>query len=136
MEWYLKVVRDNYANFEGRARRKEFWMFTLIHVLISIVIGVIQWMIGIDFILTAIYGLAVLVPGLAVAARRFQDIGKPKTWAGLIVAMIIINFIPFVGWLIAFIIAIVLIFFFVQEGDQGPNEYGPDPKAAVINQPV
>jgi len=136
MEWYLKVVRDNYVNFEGRARRKEFWMFTLIHVLILIVIGVIQWMIGIDFILSTIYGLAVFIPALAVTARRLQDTGKSKVWLGLVLAVIVLNFIPFIGWLIALPIAIVLIIFLAKEGDQGPNEYGPDPKGGMANQPV
>lgn len=122
MEWYLKVVRDNYANFEGRARRKEFWMFALFNLIIAIGINIIQWIIGFDFFLSLIYSLAIIIPSIAVGVRRLQDIGK--SWVFLL-----IGFIPILG-------ALVLIYFFVQEGDQGPNEYGPDPKAGVASQPV
>lgn len=122
MEWYLKVVRDNYVNFEGRARRKEFWMFALFNFLIAVGINLVAWVIDIFSILSFIYGLAVLLPGLAVGVRRLQDIGK--SWMYLLIGLI-----PFLG-------ALILIYFFVQEGDQGPNEYGPDPKGGMANQPV
>ena len=74
MEWYLKVVRDNYANFNGRARRKEYWMFVLINVLISIALGVIDAVTGI-FMIQNIYSLAVFVPSIAVGVRRLHDVG-------------------------------------------------------------
>lgn len=122
MEWYLKVVRDNYVNFEGRARRKEFWMFALFNFLIAVGINLVAWVIDIFSIFSFIYGLAVLLPGLAVGVRRLQDIGK--SWMYLLIGLI-----PFLG-------ALILIYFFVQEGDQGPNEYGPDPKGGMVNQPV
>lgn len=131
MEWYLKVVRDNYANFNGRARRKEFWMFALINFLIAMGVGIVQWVLGIDYILSMIYSLAVFIPGLAVTARRLQDTGKSKVWLGIVIAMILISFIPFIGWLISLPIAIFLIIVLAKEGDQGPNEYGPDPKGEV-----
>lgn len=134
MEWYLKVVRDNYANFNGRARRKEYWMFLLIHFIINLVLGVIQWLLSIDYMLTTIYGLAVLLPILAVSSRRFHDIGKPSSWASLVVFLYVVKYIPLIGWFLTLPIAIILIYFFVQEGDQGPNEYGPDPKGEVAYQ--
>lgn len=113
-EWYLKVVRDNYANFSGRARRSEYWYFVLFNLIISIVLGIIDYVIGIE-LLGSIYSLAVFIPSLAVGIRRLHDVGK-SGWFTLIIL------IPIVG-------AIWLIVLYATEGDRGSNQYGPDPKA-------
>lgn len=115
IEWYKKVVFENYANFEGRARRKEYWMFFLANIIISFVLG---FVLGLVFALISpslaplvnIYSLAVLVPSIAVAIRRMHDIGKS-------------------GWYI--LIPIYNIILLATEGDKGTNEYGPDPKSNV-----
>ncbi|MBT8260230.1 MAG: DUF805 domain-containing protein [Flavobacteriaceae bacterium] len=123
MEWYLKVVRDNYANFEGRARRKEYWMFTLFNVLILIPLYILaiflmlQMDSSIGIVLYFIYALAILIPGLAVVVRRLHDINK-SGW------MILVSFIPFIG-------GIWLLVLMVTEGDAGSNQYGPDPKGSA-----
>ena len=106
IEWYKKVVLENYANFNGRARRAEYWWFTLANIIVSVVFQVIDSVIGMA-ILGTIYGLAVLVPGIAVAIRRMHDVGKS-------------------GWFI--LIPIYNLILACTEGDKGPNEYGPDPK--------
>ena len=106
MEWYLKVVRDNYANFNGRARRKEYWMFVLINVLISIALGVIDAVTGI-FMIQNIYSLAVCVPGIAVGVRRLHDVGKS-------------------GWFL--LIPIYNFILLVTDTNSGENSYGPSPK--------
>lgn len=116
IDWYLKVVRDNYANFSGRARRSEYWYFTLCNVIVAIVLFGLAFAVPALFFLYYIYALAVLIPGLAVAVRRLHDVGK-SGWFYFIVL------IPFVG-------AIWLLVLFFTEGDRGPNEYGPDPKGA------
>lgn len=108
MEWYLKVLK-NYANFNGRARRKEFWMFYLITTIISVVLGVIAGVINFP-LLSSIYSLAVLVPTIAVGVRRLHD-GNKSGWFILI---------PFYN-----------LYLFVIEGDKGANEYGEDPKGAT-----
>jgi uncharacterized membrane protein YhaH (DUF805 family) len=113
LEWYLKVVKENYANFEGRARRSEYWYFALVNIIISVILGVIDSVIGIS-VLGGIYSLAVLVPSIAVGVRRMHDIGKSGWY--LLVALI-----PIAG----FIWLLVLL---CKEGDTGPNEYGADPK--------
>ena len=69
MNWYLKVL-SQYADFNGRARRKEMWMFILINAVISIALGMIHSTVG------SIYQLAVLVPSIAVQIRRMHDVGK------------------------------------------------------------
>lgn len=106
IEWYKKVVLENYANFNGRARRAEYWWFFLANVIVSIVLQIIDSIIGMA-ILGTIYSLAVLLPGIAVAIRRMHDVGKS-------------------GWFI--LIPIYNLILACTEGDKGPNEYGPDPK--------
>ncbi|MGW0468814.1 DUF805 domain-containing protein [Streptomyces sp. NPDC003027] len=114
MNWYLDVLKK-YAVFSGRARRKEFWMFTLFNVLISIVLSVIDAALGIQ-LLSLIYTLAVLIPALAVSVRRLHDTGRSGWW-------ILIGLVPLVGF-------IILIVFYASEGNQTENAHGPNPKLA------
>jgi uncharacterized membrane protein YhaH (DUF805 family) len=105
MNYYLKVLKQ-YADFEGRARRSEYWFFALFSTIISIAISYIGLTMNAPVIGT-IYSLAVLVPSIAVAIRRMHDVDK-SGWYCLI---------PFYNIILAF-----------TEGTKGPNEYGPDPK--------
>lgn len=85
MKWYLLVMK-NYTKFTGRARRKEFWRFVLVNLIIQLVIQQIDKLLGLDYgsvnsksnggILSSIYSLVVFIPTLAVTVRRFHDIGK------------------------------------------------------------
>ncbi|NEB94120.1 DUF805 domain-containing protein [Streptomyces bauhiniae] len=114
MHWYVDVLKK-YAVFSGRARRQEYWMFTLFSLIISIVLTILDNALDINF-LAGIYALAVLVPSLAVGVRRLHDTSRSGWWLLLVL-------IPFVG-------AIVLIVFFAIEGKPEANEYGPNPKHA------
>ncbi len=121
MSWYLQALKK-YAVFSGRARRREYWFFVLFNIIVSIILGVVDVMAGMQTstgigILSAIYALAVLIPAIAVSVRRLHDINKTGWW-------ILIGFIPVVG-------AIVLIIFALLAGTAGDNDYGPDPKAAA-----
>ncbi len=122
MEWYLTVLRK-YAVFEGRARRKEYWMFVLINIIVLLVLSLVDSAAGLATddggvgLLGGLYALAVLIPTIAVAARRLHDTGRSAWW-------LLIALIPIIG-------AIVLIVFYVIEGDSGDNAYGPDPKATA-----
>jgi uncharacterized membrane protein YhaH (DUF805 family) len=123
MQWYLKVLRQ-YADFTGRARRTEYWMFVLFTAIIQIVLAVLDSLLGLAFmpgtgVLTMLYLLAVLLPSLGVSVRRLHDTGRSGWW-------VLIGLVPFLG-------AIVLIVFAALEGDRGPNAFGPDPKTAVGN---
>ncbi len=118
MEWYLKVLRQ-YADFKGRARRKEYWMFTLFNILFAVGAILIDYTVGTNFlagygIFYMLYALATFVPGLGVTVRRLHDVGK-SGW------MILVGLIPLIG-------AIWLLVLLVQEGDRGINRFGPDPK--------
>ncbi|MEJ5148126.1 MULTISPECIES: DUF805 domain-containing protein [unclassified Sphingobacterium] len=120
MEWFLKVVRDNYANFDGRARRKEYWMFALFNFIISCILGILAYIANVFYYLSIIVSLALIIPSIAVAVRRLHDINK-SGW------MILLCLIPFVNF--------YLIYLFFLEGDKGPNEYGQDPKADENDNP-
>ena len=120
-EYYTDVVIKKFFCFEGRARRKEFWMFILCNAIVAAILGALDSVIGVKIansigILVLIYDLAILLPSLGVCVRRLHDIGKSGWW-------VLISLIPLVG-------AIWLIVLFCKEGVKGDNEYGPDPKAA------
>ncbi|QMI03841.1 DUF805 domain-containing protein [Citrobacter sp. RHB25-C09] len=119
MNWYIDVLK-NYAVFNGRARRKEYWMFVLINMIVSIVLNVIQGVIGLEIPwISIIYMLGVLLPSIGVAIRRLHDTDRSGWW-------LLISFIPVVG-------TIVLIVFLCQNGTAGNNRFGADPKAGQIN---
>ena len=119
MEWYLKVLRQ-FSDFKGRARRKEYWMFTLINAIVALIAVTLDNVLGLaneDFLIGPIYMLyvlAMLLPSLAVSVRRLHDIGK-SGW------MMLISFIPIIG-------GIWLLILFVTDGQVGENEYGLNPK--------
>ncbi|WP_282072402.1 DUF805 domain-containing protein [Polaribacter atrinae] len=82
MNWYIKALKQ-YSDFKGRARRQEYWMFVLFNTIISIgfmfldkVLGTNYGDLGEDGYLETLYSLAVLIPYLAVTARRMHDVGK------------------------------------------------------------
>lgn len=105
MKWYLMVLKK-YAEFDGRARRKEYWMFFLINTLLSVALQLVGESMDFAF-LDGIYSLAVLVPSIAVGVRRMHDVGKS-------------------GWYI--LIPIYNLILAATNGDAGENEYGQDPK--------
>lgn len=113
MNWYLEVLKK-YAVFNGRARRKEYWMFVLFNVIIGFVLGFIEGLFGGPGIIGLLYSLAVLIPGIAVAVRRLHDTGRSGWW-------FLIAFVPIIG-------AIVLLVFMVQDSEPGQNQYGVNPK--------
>jgi uncharacterized membrane protein YhaH (DUF805 family) len=119
MQWYTDVLKK-YAVFSGRARRKEYWMFFLFNLVISVILSIVDSVAGTNGsgvgIISTIYSLAVLIPSLAVGVRRLHDTGRTGWW-------ILIALIPLIG-------TIVLIVFLATEGNAGDNQYGPDPKAA------
>ena len=130
MEWMLLPIK-RYADFSGRSRRKEYWMFVLLTVLIAIVFGTLALIgafVGTDNIAETgpgagfflallawlLVSLALLVPSIAVQVRRFHDQGR-SGWFCLL------NLIPSVG-------GIIVLVFMCMEGEQGDNAWGPDPK--------
>jgi uncharacterized membrane protein YhaH (DUF805 family) len=116
MNWYIKVLKQ-YADFSGRARRMEFWMFVLFNTIFAFAAFLIDlalmYAIGVGFIYP-LYILAVIVPSLAVQWRRLHDTGR-SGWYWLM------GFIPLAG-------PIILLVFYVMDSQPGANQYGPNPK--------
>ena len=129
MKWFLKVLR-HYADFSGRARRKEYWMFALFNIIFMPV-----WL----FLFTAVfafvnsdlpdfrivaaaynacssYGIVMLLPGLALAVRRMHDLGK-SGWT------LLVGLIPFIGGIWLFVLMLI-------DGEPGENRFGPNPKTS------
>lgn len=150
MEWMIMPLR-RYADFEGRSRRKEFWMFQLLNLLVAAVLAgpfFVSFLgatiasagdpaaeaslaednlaggLGLSMIglgLYGIYALAVLVPSIAVTVRRFHDRDMSGWWY---LGLTVGSIVPFVG----FLASIALFVFMVLPGTQGGNRFGPDPK--------
>lgn len=121
-----KACFSNYVTFSGRARRAEYWWFILATILVSLVLGVIDGLLGLggEFgLLSNIWSLAVFLPSLAAGARRLHDTDRSAWW-------LLIMLLPLIG-------VIVLIVFFAQKGTDGPNRFGADPlrgdRAAAFN---
>ena len=121
MNWYLKVLKQ-YADFSGRARRKEYWMFQLFDVIFMIVAMILDNVLGLGIAikgtgygpLFVLYVLARLIPALAVTVRRLHDVGK-SGW------MLFIGLIPLLG-------SIWLLVLMLTDSQQGTNKWGQNPK--------
>ena len=123
MNWYLKCLKQ-YIDFWGRARRKEYWMFTLWNVVIIMFLAALEaigteiesdsFVSYIPMVLYLLYGLFILIPSFTVSVRRLHDIGKSGWW-------ILIGLIPLIG-------SIILLVWYCREGQRCENEWGPDPK--------
>lgn len=113
IEAFKRVVFQSYAKFDGRSGRAEFWWFFLANLIVAVVLSALGRVSTVFIIVYAIYGLALIIPGLAVSIRRLHDINRSGWW-------VLIALIPLVG-------AIVLLVFHVKAGDPGSNVYGPEP---------
>jgi len=107
---------SNYVNFSGRAIRSEYWYWILFIILGDIVTGIIDWAIGAQ-VTTSLFGLATLLPNIAVAIRRLHDLDRTGWW-------ILLSLIPIVGW-------IILLIWYCTRGTDGSNRFGPNPLPAA-----
>lgn len=120
---YIDVITNKYAKFTGRARRREFWYFFLIHLITTVCLSAVaifnfetgSYSTGYTlWVINNLYLLFILIPFLAISVRRLQDSGN-SGW------LLLLGFIPILGFLI-------LIVFLVLDSQSGTNRYGPNPK--------
>ncbi len=121
MSWYIAVMKK-YAEFRGRARRREYWMFVLFNTIFLVAAMILDRLIfGIPIEnigpLYGIYALVVIIPGLAVSVRRLHDTGRSGWY-------FFINFIPLIG-------AIWFLVIMCQDSAPGENRYGSNPKESI-----
>jgi len=123
MKWYLKALKQ-YADFNGRARRKEYWMFYLFYTISVILAVILDNLLNLNFgntgtgLIYVLYNIAIFLPVTAVTVRRLHDVGK-SGW------MIFILLIPIIG-------AIWLLILLLTQGTPGENKYGINPKEISI----
>ena len=103
---------DHYFEFNGRASRSEFWWWVLFAILVSIAANILDAIIGAQ-IFSLLVSLGLFLPGLSMAIRRLHDTGRSGWW-------ILIGLIPIIGF-------IVLLIFYLEQGNPAQNEYGPPP---------
>jgi uncharacterized membrane protein YhaH (DUF805 family) len=120
MNYFLEAL-GKYAVFTGRARRSEYWYFVLFTCLIAFALAALGFAVAggqptLARYLVDFYSVLIFLPSLAVSVRRLHDIGMNGWWA-------LLNLVPFGG--------LVLLYFFCQDSQTGPNEYGPNPKEMV-----
>ncbi len=158
MRWYLTALK-NYAKFDGRARRKEFWYFSLFYVVFTFPVALIDALLPVALalpvsltfalallgtgILEVIYHLVHLVPAIAVGVRRLHDIGRSGYWI-LINGWVWVRLTPRTledegGWpylVVQFFVGgilggFILLWFWVKDSELGDNRYGPNPKGEI-----
>ncbi|ALV34321.1 DUF805 domain-containing protein [Streptomyces sp. CdTB01] len=119
MSWFIEALKK-YAEFSGRSRRKEYWMFALFVGIIDVILAIIPIASKTPalFALLGIFYLAILVPSLAVGVRRMHDTGRSGWW-------LLIGAVPFIG-------GIWLLVLTCLDSQPGPNQYGPNPKEAPV----
>lgn len=122
MRWYFEVLKK-YAVFSGRARRKEYWMYFLVNVIIAVILIFLDRATGLTGNsgiglgpLYGLYTLVCLIPSIAVAVRRLHDTNRSAWW-------LLLALVP--------LAALVLLVFACQDSERGENRYGPNPKAAA-----
>lgn len=122
MNWYLEALKK-YAVFRGRSRRKEYWYFFLINLIITFILLIVDKITGTYSLQTGIgllgslYSIAVFIPNISVTVRRLHDINRTGWW-------VLIALIPIIG-------AIVLLVFMVQDSTPDENRFGGNPKETV-----
>ncbi len=119
MNWYLMTIKQ-YFDFSGRARRKQYWFFTLINIILSLLLSSFDGLIGLFNVdaglglISGLYSLAILLPAIGVTVRRLHDTGRTGWW-------LLIGLIPLIG-------ALVLLYFLVSNGEEQTNRFGTNPK--------
>ncbi len=110
MDYFIGALKK-YADFNGRARRKEYWMFVLIYMVINVILAVL----GMD-IISMIVGLALLVPSISIGTRRLHDTGRSGWWQ-------LIYFVPLIG--------LIVMIVFLSQDSHDENDYGANPKSDI-----
>jgi len=138
--YYLKALNKTFTL--GRSRRKEYWYCSLVSFLIALALGLIGILTDsakVFEMLSNIYSLLMFIPNITLSIRRLHDIGK-SGWFMLFPCVVILGLMALVSLfnlngiiaamvgLAMIVVAIYFFLLFVRNGDDGPNQYGPDPK--------
>ena len=146
IETFRRTITEHYIDFQGRCARRDFWYYVLAYFVCYVLLAIVQNLFG-TRILTGLFGLALLLPGLGISVRRLHDIGRSGWWLliGVIpgfLAMVFsgialmsgsvgvgIGLMGLVG-IIGLAAMVLLIYWYAQPGTAGDNQYGPPPASA------
>lgn len=109
-KYFVNVLKTQYADFNGRATRSQYWYFAMFYFFIALILSVIDTIIFGGMALGGLLALATLVPNIAISIRRIHDLGKPWFW-------FLIAFVPFIG-------GIALLVWFCMPGEANDNQWG------------
>ena len=146
VETFRRTVTEHYVDFQGRCARREFWYYVLAYVVCYIILAIIQGIIGTS-LLTGLFSLALLLPGLGISVRRLHDIDRSGWWLliGVVPAVVggLLSVLAFMSgsvgfgfalmaliWLACLAAFALLIYWYVQPGTTGSNQFGPAPAGA------
>lgn len=122
MHWLINPIRNHYADLKGRAPRREYWMFMLMYIVLTVVVGFLiaisalflhEGIVITLAILLIIGMLALIIPSVAIQVRRLHDIGYSGWWY-------LIGFVPYIG-------GVVILVMSALPSEAGANQYGPNP---------
>jgi uncharacterized membrane protein YhaH (DUF805 family) len=116
MNYFIDPLKK-YTDFRTRTARKEFWMFTLLNLIVAVIVSIIASILDLD-IIYYLYSIALIIPSIAIGVRRLHDTGRSGWWALIIL-------VPIIG-------AITIICFYLSDSSPGDNEYGPNPKGVAV----
>ena len=145
VEVFRRTITDHYIDFQGRCARREFWYYVLAYVVCYIILAVIQGIIG-TTLLTGLFSLGLLLPGLGISVRRLHDIDRSGWWLliGVVPAIVggVLSALAFMSgsvgfgfvlmgliWLACLAAFALLIYWYAQPGTAGDNQFGPAPAA-------
>ena len=151
VQYFKTVITEHYNDFDGRVSRRDYWTYIAVYVVLVIGLLIVTRVIGLR-VLVPLLQLALLMPSAAITARRLQDTGKSGqlVWLVIVPALVsnvvsllaaltfgalgfLLLFFPMLilVWLVAIASAVLMIYWCVQPGSEGPNEFGPPPQRAV-----
>jgi uncharacterized membrane protein YhaH (DUF805 family) len=145
---FVRIVRDHYFDFHGRVGRAEFWYFVLAYLVLALLAGLLSGLTGMP--LQLVYSLGLLLPAAGMGARRLQDVSRDGrlVWIPIIggfaaqvygtMAAVSFWLVGWFSWVLfgpllgiigiaVFVSWVVLLYFWIQPGDPGDNQYGPPP---------
>lgn len=143
IETFRRTVAEHYVDFQGRTARREFWYYILAYFVAYIVLAIVQSLFG-SRLLTGLYSLGLLLPGLGIAVRRLHDTGRSGWWLligvvpgfllAIMAAAALMGGATKSGFLYTILLPIIalgtlalLIYWYAQPGDPGDNQFGPAP---------
>jgi len=151
IQFFKTVVTQHYADFNGRVSRRDFWTYVAVYVALVIGVAIIAGILGLRLV-PPLLQLALLMPLAGMTARRLQDTGRNGQLVWILIIPVLVSnvvsllaflsfdplgfvllFFPLLGLitLVSIAAAVLMIYWCVQPGNQGPNEFGPPPQAAA-----